>query len=130
MHKLFGFGKQPALHKAVQSGQISDVRVLLQKCLDVDEVDKVRFSRLCTTAAVRYPLSCSSLIVQHAASTTLQHLNGEAYEFNARVERYQCSCKLSPCLLPYNRRPWMDMPYMCLAAKWQSPAACCCSSWL
>jgi hypothetical protein len=67
MHKLFGFGKQPALHKAVQSGQISDVRVLLQRCPDIDEVDKVSCSSMHDSSTPTSTNPAHPCYVLHAA---------------------------------------------------------------
>lgn len=41
MHKLFGWQKSSDLHAAVAKGEISDVRVLIQRGLTVDEQDQV-----------------------------------------------------------------------------------------
>lgn len=41
MHKLFGIRRGPDLHAAVAKGEISDVRVLIQRGVSVDEVDQV-----------------------------------------------------------------------------------------
>lgn len=76
MHKLFGLSKQPALHKAVQSGEISDVRVMLQKCTDIDQADKVSFSRLPSNSSsnLQHALSAALCYVQRAALTARKQI--------------------------------------------------------
>lgn len=54
MHKLFGLRRGPELHAAVAKGEISDVRVLIQRGISVDEVDQVGSQYISMHTATRW----------------------------------------------------------------------------